>query len=118
MILNVKHNQVEKTTQTCNLPVGLIERLVKALADGGDYVLDPYMGVGTTAVAAILNNRRALGPDIVAEYLETAEERIALARRSLLRTRPMDRPVYRPSGMEKVVQNSYSGDKTHLRLTP
>ena len=116
IIPNVKHNHIEKTNHPCQFPVGLIEKLVKALTNSGDYVLDPYMGVGTTAVAAILNNRKALGAEIVAEYVKIAEERIALAYRGLLRTRPMDRPVYRPTGMERVVQNPYSGDKTDLRL--
>lgn len=91
---------------------------MKALTDGADHILDPYIGVGTTPIAATLNNLRVLVLDIVAEYVKAAGERIALARRGLPRILPMNRPVYRPSGMEKVVQNPYSGDKEHLRLTP
>lgn|SRR2546425_1408139 len=96
IIPNVKHNHVEKTIHPCQFPVELIERLVKAMTNPGDYVLDPYMGVGTTAVAAIRQKRKALGAEIVGDYLKVAEERIKLAHKGRLRTRPMDRPVYIP----------------------
>src|SRR5262249_12312684 len=59
-------------------------------------VLDPYMGVGTTACAAIVNGRRAVGAEIVPEYVRVARRRIALASRGELKVRPRDRPVHRP----------------------
>jgi adenine-specific DNA-methyltransferase len=98
VIPNVKHNHVEKTTHPCQFPVELVERLVLALTGPGDLVLDPYMGAGSTAVAAVLHGRRAAGADVVAEYIATARERVALAARGSLRTRPRNRPVYTPSG--------------------
>jgi adenine-specific DNA-methyltransferase len=109
VIPNVKHNHVEKTIHPCQFPVELIERLVKALTNPGDYVLDPYMGVGTTAVAAVLHERKALGAEIAEEYVKIAEERVRLAKQRLLRTRPIGRPIYRPSGRERVSQNPFSG---------
>lgn len=48
VIPNVKNNHVEKTIHPCQFPVELVERLVLALTNDGDWVLDPYMGVGTT----------------------------------------------------------------------
>jgi len=96
IIPNVKHNHVEKTIHPCQFPVELIERLVVALTKTNDYVLDPYMGVGTTAVAAVRHCRKALGAEIVEEYAAKAEERVGLAAKGLLRTRPMNRPVYVP----------------------
>jgi adenine-specific DNA-methyltransferase len=93
---NVKHNHIEKTIHPCQFPVELVERLALALTKEGDLILDPYMGVGTTAVAAILHGRRAAGADIVPEYVEIARQRIRLAALGLLRTRPMDRPIYEP----------------------
>src|SRR3990172_5611715 len=69
IIPNVKHNHIEKTTHPCQFPVELIQRLVLALANPGDLVVDPYMGVGSTACAAVRNKRRAAGADIVPEYL-------------------------------------------------
>jgi len=108
VIPNVKHNHVEKTIHPCQFPVELIERLVKALTKPGDHVLDPYMGVGSTAVAAILNNRKTLGAEVDGDYVKIAKERSELARKGLLRTRPMDRPVYKPSGKEQVSQRPFT----------
>jgi adenine-specific DNA-methyltransferase len=100
-IPNVKHNHVEKTIHPCQFPVELVERLVLALTDKGDRVLDPYMGVGTTAVAAILHQRKAAGAEIVPEYLAVARERLRLAAQGKLRTRPMDRPIYDPRELRR-----------------
>jgi len=96
VIPNVKHNHVEKTDHPCQFPVELVERLVLALTDEGDLVIDPYMGVGSTAVAAVRHNRRAAGADTVAAYIQTARERVRLETAGLLRTRPLGRPVYEP----------------------
>ena len=95
-IPNVKANHVEKTIHPCQFPVELIERLVLALTDEGDWVLDPFMGVGTTAIAALMHGRRALGSEIVPEYIKVAKERIRLGEAGRLRIRPMERPIYDP----------------------
>ena len=50
-IPNVKFNHVEKTDHPCQFPIELVERLVLALTHEGSNVLDPYMGVGSTAIA-------------------------------------------------------------------
>jgi adenine-specific DNA-methyltransferase len=96
IIPNVKHNHVEKTIHPCQFPVELVERFVLSLTEPGDSVLDPYVGVGTTIVAAIKNGRRGAGADTVHEYIEIGKERAALAAAGLLKTRPMDRPIYEP----------------------
>lgn len=97
IIPNVKHNHVEKTIHPCQFPVELIERLVMALTNRGDWVLDPFMGVGTTVVAALLHRRRAMGAEVVRDYLKVAHERLELAAEGRLRIRPMARSVYDPS---------------------
>lgn len=94
---NVKNNHVEKTIHPCQFPVELVERLALALTDPGDSIFDPYMGVGTTVVAAVKHGRNGYGCDVVREYVEVAKERIRHVRAGTLRTRPMDRPVYDPS---------------------
>src|SRR5439155_11443066 len=76
VIPNVKSNHVEKTIHPCQFPVYLIERLVLALTNKGDWVLDPFLGVGSSAVAALLHDRRAAGADIVKEYMGIARERV------------------------------------------
>lgn len=62
-IPNVKANHVEKTEHPCQFPIGLVERLVLALTNQGDAVLDPYLGVGSSVIAALKNERRAYGCD-------------------------------------------------------
>jgi adenine-specific DNA-methyltransferase len=96
-IPNVKANHVEKTLHPCQFPVELIERLVLALTDEGDWVLDPFIGVGTTAIAALMHRRKAIGAEIMPAYVEIAKERIRLAERGALRIRPMARSVYDPA---------------------
>lgn len=96
IIPNVKANHVEKTIHPCQFPVELVERLVLALTDEGHWVLDPYMGVGTTAVAALMHNRHAAGAEIVHEYMELTRRRISQGEEGKLRVRPLDRPVYDP----------------------
>ncbi len=95
-IPNVKANHIEKTIHPCQFPVELIERLVLALSNEGDVVFDPFMGVGTTAIASLLHNRKSIGAEIIPEYVQIAQERIRLAESGKLRIRPMDREVYDP----------------------
>jgi adenine-specific DNA-methyltransferase len=95
-IPNVKSNHVEKTDHPCQFPVGLVERLVLGMTNPGDNVLDPYLGVGSTAIAALKNGRNAYGCDITPEYIEIARERVAQLEAGTLRTRPMNKPVYEP----------------------
>ncbi|WP_337190522.1 site-specific DNA-methyltransferase [Tsuneonella aeria] len=95
-IPNVKSNHVEKTDHPCQFPVGLVERLVLALTEKGDSVLDPYLGVGSSAIAALKNGRHAFGCDIGEEYIQLARGRIQSLRNGELRTRPMNKPIYEP----------------------
>jgi len=104
IIPNVKHNHVEKTIHPCQFPVELIERLVLAMTRPGDWVLDPYMGVGTALVAAVRHGRRGMGADVIRKYVDIARRRIEATKAGTLRTRPMHRPVYRPSDRESVAR--------------
>lgn len=95
-IPNVKSNHVEKTDHPCQFPVGLVERLVLGLTNPGDNVLDPYLGVGSSAIAALKNDRNAFGCDLEQRYIDIAWDRIHELRAGTLRTRPMNKPVYEP----------------------
>lgn len=97
LIPNVKHNHVEKTAHPCQFPVELVERLVLSMTNEGDNVFDPYMGVGSTVVAATKNGRSGYGCDIDKEFVDIAWERVHMLRAGLLQTRPMGKPVYDPS---------------------
>ncbi len=94
---NVKNNHVEKTIHPCQFPVELVERLVLSMTNVGDAVLDPYMGVGSTIIAALKHDRVAYGCDIVPAYVEIARQRVEQLRAGTLRTRPMGKPVYDPA---------------------
>ncbi|MCX7804765.1 MAG: site-specific DNA-methyltransferase [Planctomycetota bacterium] len=96
-IPNVKSNHVEKTEHPCQFPVELIERLVLALTKEGDWVLDPFVGTGTSIIAAIRHGRRGAGAEIVPRYVEIARKRIRMELDGTLRTRPMGRPIYEPA---------------------
>ena len=96
-IPNVKHNHVEKTGHPCQFPVELVERLVLALTNAGDLVLDPFMGVGSAVVAAAKQHRVGLGCDTNREYVEVACARVRALRAGTLPTRPIGKPIYDPS---------------------
>lgn len=96
-IPNVKSNHVEKTDHPCQFPVGLVERLILSLTNPGDSVLDPYIGVGSTAIAALKNQRKAYGCDLEQKYIDTAWQRINALKSGTLRTRPMNKPIYDPN---------------------
>jgi adenine-specific DNA-methyltransferase len=103
-IPNVKSNHPEKTVHPCQFPVELVERCVLALTNEDDWVFDPYAGVGSALIAAIKNNRRAMGSDKEADYIEVARDRITSFLNGTLPLRPMGKPVYTPTGREKVSQ--------------
>jgi site-specific DNA-methyltransferase (adenine-specific) len=57
-------------------PEELPYRLIQLYSFKGDIVLDPFMGSGTTAVAAIKSERKFVGYDISQEYIDLAEKRL------------------------------------------
>ena len=93
---NVKSNHVEKTIHPCQFPIELVERLVVAMTEAGDSVFDPYMGVGSSVIAAIMHGRIGYGCDNVQDYVDIARQRIAQWAEDTLRSRPMGKPVYDP----------------------
>lgn len=57
-------------------PLELADRVVRLYSEKGDLVLDPFMGSGTTALAAIKNNRNYLGIDKEEKYISLATNNI------------------------------------------
>lgn len=101
-IPNVKANHVEKTIHPCQFPVELVERFVLALTDENNIILDPFSGVGSTAIAALKNNRRAMIIDKESIYCNIARERINKLENGSLKLRTLGKPVHKPTGKEKV----------------
>jgi adenine-specific DNA-methyltransferase len=103
-IPNVKSNHSEKTIHPCQFPIELVERCVLALTKEGDWVFDPYMGVGSSIVAAAMHERRAMGCEKEVAYVEIARQRLISYFNGMLRYRPIGTPVYQPTGKEKISQ--------------
>lgn len=101
-IPNVKANHPEKTSHPCQFPIELVERCVLALTDKGDTVLDPFVGTGTTVIAAIKHGRRGIGIDRNSAFLKLARERVVSFRKGTLNFRPIGRPIHRPNPTDKV----------------
>jgi site-specific DNA-methyltransferase (adenine-specific) len=62
-------------------PVALVERCIDLYSFSGDVVLDPFMGSGTTAVAARLTGRSFIGYEMDQTYVDIARQRIELEAR-------------------------------------
>jgi len=71
-----KVDRSDYNTHPAQYPVQLAEWLIKMLSTKNSVVLDPFMGSGTTAVAALKNNRKFIGFEISKEYVEIANKRI------------------------------------------
>jgi DNA modification methylase len=93
-IPNVKANHVEKTEHPCQYPIELVERCVLALTDKGDWVLDPYAGVGTTVLASLKNRRNAVAIEKFKKYRDIGIKRIELLNAGKLKFRPMEKAIY------------------------
>jgi DNA modification methylase len=103
-IPNVKSNHPEKTEHPCQFPIELVERCVLALTNEDSWVLDPFAGVGSTIIGAIKNNRNAIGIEKEAEYCKITKRRIADLKEGLLKIRPINKPIHKPTGNDKVSQ--------------
>lgn len=57
-------------------PVALLEKFVTLLSNEGDVVFDPFMGSGSTGVAALLNHRKFIGSDLNDEYFNITKGRL------------------------------------------
>ena len=95
-IPNVKANHVEKTAHPCQFPTAIPLRLIQALTDIDGTVLDPFMGSGTSAVAALLASRKFIGAEIKEEYYAIACERINSTLEGNVNIRE-DIPVMKPN---------------------
>lgn len=80
-IHRIRHN-VRRDEHPCQLPIPLLERIVLMSTDPGDVVLDPFLGTGTTAIAAKALGRRFVGIDVDPEYAEIAEDKLAKVKAS------------------------------------
>ncbi len=125
-IPNVKSNHPEKTEHPCQFPIELVERCLLALTNEESWVLDPFSGVGSTVIAALKNNRNAIGIDKEPEYCNIAHQRIKKLNEGSLKFRPINKPIHTPSGNDKISQvpkewlqldfDNLNGNYNHLNV--
>lgn len=103
-IPNVKSNHPEKTVHPCQFPIELVERCVLALTNKNSWVLDPFAGVGWAVIAAIKNERNAIGIEKETQYCKIADRRVEDFKEGRLKIRSIDKPIHIPSENDKVAQ--------------
>lgn len=73
----VKNVNKDKTAHPCQLPVKMVKKIIEGTTSRGDIVLDPFLGSGTTAIAAKQLGRQFIGIEREKEYVDIAEARLA-----------------------------------------
>lgn len=81
-IWNIRSVRANKNHEA-QFPVELASRVVRLLTEEGDLVLDPFMGSGTTAIAALNNGRDYIGLERELAYVNLANERIEKEQRQI-----------------------------------
>lgn len=73
---HVHYSNPERQSHPTQKPLAIMERIIKASSNEGDIVLDPFVGSGTTCVAANELKRQWIGVDINPKYIEMSKGRI------------------------------------------
>lgn len=107
-IPNVKANHIEKTNHPCQFPIALVQMAIRSLTPINGVVFDPFIGSGSTAVAAIIEKRRFVGAEINKEYYKIAKSRCIDALNNRIKFRPIDKPIFKPSLTTAVAQDPFS----------
>lgn len=76
----MKPERLSEPKHPSQKPVRLLEHIVSIASNENDVVFDPFMGVGSTGVAALRNKRRFIGIEIEKSYFDAAEMRIGVYR--------------------------------------
>jgi len=92
----VKNNHPEKIDHPCQFPVELAQRCVLAFSNPGDLVFDPFAGVGSSAITALMHDRRFLGTELDHAYCQAARVRIARLEKRELAVRQLGTPISTP----------------------
>jgi len=75
-IHRIKHNKY-RDKHPCQLPIHLLERIILMSTDEGDIVLDPFVGTGTTVIAAKRLGRKFVGIDIDENYVNITKDKLS-----------------------------------------
>jgi adenine-specific DNA-methyltransferase len=80
----------ERTPHPAQFPTDLIERIIKGFSKPGDFILDPFIGSGSTAVSALKFGRRIVGFEIREDYCKIIVNRIE----SIIKEEEINRSQY------------------------
>ena len=80
---NGRAKQPKRNIHPTVKPIEIMRRLIEAVTDKGDTILDPFLGSGTTAVAATLERRNWVGCELTPDYWEIIEARVKWAERDV-----------------------------------
>ena len=68
-------------------PIGLLDRIIRASTEEGATILDPFLGSGTTSVAAVLSGRNSTGIEQSKKFCELSKKRIQWAQKEAKKQR-------------------------------
>jgi site-specific DNA-methyltransferase (adenine-specific) len=71
-----KYHKAEKIDHMTVKPIDLMQRLIEVFSMTGQTVLDPFMGTGTTGIAALVSKRKFIGFEIEKKYFDIAAQRL------------------------------------------
>jgi site-specific DNA-methyltransferase (adenine-specific) len=71
-----KYHKTEKIDHMTIKPIDLMQRLMEVFSMTGQTVLDPFMGTGTTGIAALASKRKFIGFEIEKKYFDIAAQRL------------------------------------------
>lgn len=72
-----KRSSKERTKHPAQFPIELIDRIIKCSSNEEDIILDPFMGSGSTAVVANMNNRYCIGFEVKDDYIQLIKDRFS-----------------------------------------
>ncbi|MFX1555500.1 MAG: DNA-methyltransferase [Promethearchaeota archaeon] len=78
----IKHKK-DRDQHPCQLPIKLMERIIKLTTNPGDVVFDPFCGAGTTAIVSKMFKRHFITTDIDEKYVEIAKRNLKLLQPTL-----------------------------------
>jgi len=79
----------DKTIHPATFPIALCKKVIELFTHQGELVLDPFVGSGTTLIAANDLNRNAIGFDLQSEYIDLCEKRLSQQPNLFNRTRQL-----------------------------
>lgn len=89
-----RHGQPGKVAHPTQKPLAIMRHIVRSIVPRGAWCMDPFMGSGTTGVAAVNLGRRFIGIEIDPDYFEVAKNRIVAAMGQTVPLKDSDAPLF------------------------